>query len=202
MEWRLGWGILKTAMEGFADGSGDAVAQAVAKRFGADEGPFASVYHANVACFTETPDLDATGDWFRRLGKTERIEFDVEEQLVPALRPDRRKLGIRLWPVVYSVDYLLDVATKLIGEVLERAVEQGTQEKNLGETTLSNRAYYALRTPFTLMGLSFKRPKFQAEAEWRIIATGFRPEDEPDASPLPALGRFVELPILGLAEPE
>lgn len=42
--------------------------------------------------------------------------------------------------------------------------------QNLETSAAGTASYWALRTPFTLMSLGFKRPRYRVEAEWRLVA--------------------------------
>lgn len=189
MEWRLGWSILRTVVEGVAeDRDTSEWFEAVAEEFEEDDGPFERVYYANVACFTESSDLERTRQRFEEDDKEARIDFDVEKQIEPMIESDKnRKLGVQLWPVVYDIDHLIDVGRRVTEGVIQKIERQAQKNRGLHDNTLVNRAFYALRTPFTYMGLSYKRPRYRVEGEWRLIATGITSEDNekiPEKVPL------------------
>ncbi|MGB0652137.1 MAG: hypothetical protein ACPGQL_02955 [Thermoplasmatota archaeon] len=171
LEWRLGWSTLRNVMEGIVETEDSEIGRIALTKLSDDAGPFADKLQAHVACFTEEGPLETTRHHFERMEKGEFVDISVERELSGYLSPRAmHKIGMHMIPVRYDLDAFIDIADYVIRGVLSKQENRMQDNQNLETSAAGTASYWALRTPFTLMSLGFKRPRYRVEAEWRLVA--------------------------------
>ena len=136
-----------------------------------------------VCCFCEDGDL--LGQWRGYAANGGGVAIEIDQNAFSSLAGFDNTLGVmRFWKVFYRED----LKKKRVSETLNFWSTQ-PEEPN-------RRAEYAAAT-LQFFVPTFKHPRFEAEAEWRLI---FTPEPTPDMQPKFRVGRGLLVPYFELRQ--
>ncbi|MFO1535928.1 MAG: hypothetical protein ABR586_09705 [Thermoplasmatota archaeon] len=191
LEFRLGWRVIQAIAEALSEDNDELTAR-VAQLIAKDPGPFGeqAQFDAFVFCFTDAGNRRAVRSYFGEKGSTDYLEFEIRKLLAGLRHQARRgQHSMQLMQVRYNLETLIEIAEKLIRELSVLA------RSNLVM------AYGPLRHALVTVALSFKRPSYQIESEWRLIVTEWHAETAGmDRFPLCAMtktGKHLPLPCRG-----
>lgn len=174
LEFRLGWRIIQATSEAMSADE-DAITARIAKSVAGSSADFESrpfFQRTFVFCFTDAGNKRAVRSYFGARGYTQLLEFD-RTKLLRGLRPKRGfdQPTMRLLQVQYDVESLITTTEQIIREAaaITRSDFQADPASAGVMGAVEANVARLLTDALASVALSFKRPSYGIESEWRLL---------------------------------